>query len=369
MKNNINTLLYSSMIGELSGSFYKDTKINKREPFGVRFNLYPNDTDRISTLPLSTALKEMIVNYVSTNKLVPVEIDDCYLSQIAALTLAYFVKDYEEGKEKLKAFNRDNRIISHYRSFGEAFYNMMYYLLHGACRKKMKRFIPYSVRVDTPYEYEILKDEKEPLEKKYLKSSIQIFMQSTGFASGLHLVDQLGEDTDVYGFFTGALLGAYYRNIDEELIRPVEKKMKIENLTMIPVSYPLLHYHLEFKTTPLFIEKKSLRFSLLKGEYTFVENTDESIKRSVQKLITEIEEKRKLNYPLDDLKFHEFILEFTRRLRIYMGSIHQRSAVEDFMNDYIMEIMACYLDDWNISRSLSILLSGYHCDDWVLPKK
>lgn len=133
MKNNINILLYSSMIGELSGSFYKDAKINNREPFGVRFNLYPNDTDRISTLPLSTALKEMIVNYVSTNKLVPVEIDDCYLSPIAALTLAYFVKDYEEGKEKLKAFNRDNRIISHYRSFGEAFYNMMYYLLHGAC--------------------------------------------------------------------------------------------------------------------------------------------------------------------------------------------------------------------------------------------
>lgn len=369
MRSNVNTLLYSSMIGELSGSLYKNAKAEDKKPFGVRFDLYPCDTSKISTLPLSTALKEMIVKYASENKLVKVEIDECYLPCIAAMTLAYFTKDFEEGKKRLDDFNRDNCIHSFHRRSSEIFYNMMYYLLNGSSRKEMRHFIPYSYCVDTPYEYLIADIEKEPLEKKFLKNSILIFMQSTGFSSGLHLVDQLGEDTDVYGFFCGALLGAYYRNIDIKLIMPVERKMRIENLITIPVSYPLVHYHLEFKTTPLFVAKKYLRFSMLRREYLFTEGTDDSIMRSVQKTIIDIEEKRKRNYPLDELSFKDFLIEFTNKLRMYTNSIHSRSTIENFMNDYIIEIMACYLDDWNISQSLRILLSGYHSDDWILPKK
>lgn len=89
------------MIGELSGSFYKNAKAEDKKPFGVRFGLYPGDTSKISTLPLSTALKEMIVKYASENKLVKVEIDECYLPCIAAMTLPTSQKILRKGRKGL----------------------------------------------------------------------------------------------------------------------------------------------------------------------------------------------------------------------------------------------------------------------------
>ncbi len=369
MKQERNNLLYAPMIGELSGSYYKRDRKNRILQVGIHFPLYRKDDKNVCQLTLSSALKEMMEHYVTNETLVSVDVKNAYLPTLAALTLSYLDKDHEKGLKELKEFCTLRHLKAKHRKEGEILFNMMYYLLHGYRRKRVKQFYKDYARSDTPLIYELSKMDPLPIEERFLKISIALFMHSTGFVSGLHQVDQLGEDTDVYGFYTGALLGAYYRNIEEPLIAPVEEKVGIDELTKISVSYPIHHYHLEFHSLPIYFRDTYLHYSYEKKDYVFRENTPESIKRSYQMAVISIERKRKYNFPLEKQSFHLFTLEFAWRLRSYTNGIITDQNLEEIMTQFLPEVMGCYLDDYNISKTLSLLLNGYHCDDWNLPTR
>lgn len=369
MKQERNNLLYAPMIGELSGSYYKNDRAKRILRVGIHFPLYRKDNENMCELTLSSALKAMMEHYARNQALVSVNVKNCYLPTLAALTLSYLEKDHEKGLEELKEFCALRHLRAKHVKEGEIFFNMMYYLLHGYRRKRVKEFYKDYARSDTPLIQELSKMDKLPLEEKYLKISIALFMQSTGFVSGLHQVDQLGEDTDVYGFYTSALLGSYYKNIEESLIAPIEERMRMDELAKISFSYPTHHYHLKFHSLPIYFKDTYLHYSYEKKDYVFGEDTPESIRKSYQMAVMSIERKRKYNFPMEEQSFPLFALEFACRLRSYTNGIITDQNLEEIMTRFLPEVMACYLDDYNISKTLSLLLNGYHCDDWNLPTK